>query len=52
MNTTTYKYKDVNDQLAYKGIVSVEYEENLGYPIEVTVVMIHDGKKLEVIKMY
>lgn len=52
METTTYKYKDVNDQLAYKGIVNIEYEESLGYPTEVTVVMIHNDKKLEVIKMY
>ena len=55
INTTTYKYKDVSDSKAYKAVVTVSYEKDLGYPKEVTVVMIHNKdneKKLEVIKMY
>lgn len=52
MEMTTYKYGDIEDANTYKGIVTVEYEEDLGYPTEVTVVMIHNDKKLEVIKMY
>ena len=55
INTTTYKYKDITDSKAYKAVVTVSYEKDLGYPKEVTVVMIHNKdneKKLEVIKMY
>lgn len=55
INTTTYKYKDISDSKAYKAVVNVSYEKDLGYPKEVTVVMIHDKdneKKLNVIKMY
>ena len=52
---TTYKYKDINEEEAYKVTVNVSYEKKLNYPTEVTVVLIHDdemSKKLEVIKMY
>lgn len=52
---TTYKYKDISDEKAYKVIVNVTYEKDLKYPTEVTVVLIHsedNEKKLEVIKMY
>ena len=55
INTTTYKYKDITDSKAYKAVVTVAYEKDLGYPKEVTVVMVHNkdnAKKLEVIKMY
>ncbi len=52
MEQTTYKYNDIEDNNTYKGIVTIEYEEDLGYPTEVTVVMIHNDKKLEVVKMY
>jgi len=52
---TTYKYKDINEEKAYKVTVNVSYEKDLGYPSEVTVVLIHNSKntkKLEAIKMY
>ena len=52
---TTYKYKDINEEKAYKVTVNVSYEKDLGYPSEVTVVLIHNSensKKLDVIKMY
>lgn len=52
MEKTTYKYKNISDENTYKGIVTVVYEEDLGYPTEVTVVMIHNEEKLEVVKMY
>lgn len=52
MTKTTYKYEDIEDDNVYKALVEVEYEKDLGYPTEVTVVMIHNDKKLEVIKMY
>lgn len=52
ITTTTYKYKDLDDSAAYKAVVTVTYEEDLGYPTEVTVVMVHSENKLEVIKMY
>ncbi len=52
---TTYKYKNINDEKAYKVTVDVTYKKDLGYPSKVTVVLIHNSdneKKLEVIKMY
>lgn len=49
---TTYKYNDISDDNTYKAVVSITYKEDLGYPTSVTVVMIHNDKKLEVIKMY
>lgn len=52
---TTYKYEDIDDEKAYKVNVLVTYEKDLGYPTEVTVVLVHakdNDKKLEVIKMY
>lgn len=52
---TTYKYNKIKDDKAYKVTVHVSYEKELGYPSEVTVVLIHDDKnpkKLVVIKMY
>lgn len=52
INNTTYKYNDLMDDKAYKVVVTVSYEEDLGYPEEITVVMIHNENKLEVIKMY
>lgn len=52
MTNTTYKYEDITDDNVYKALIEVSYEKDLGYPTEVTVVMIHNDKKLEVIKMY
>ncbi len=63
VTATTYKYKDISDEEAYKVVVKVTYKEDLGYPTSVTVVLIHGNsnsddtdkdniKKLEVIKMY
>jgi len=52
---TTYKYKDIEEEQAYKVTVNISYEKALDYPTEVTVVLIHSKempKKLEVIKMY
>lgn len=52
---TTYKYKDIDEEKAYKVTVNVTYEKDLDYPSEVVVVLIHNSenpKKLEVIKMY
>ena len=48
-------WPDITDSKAYKAVVTVAYEKDLGYPKEVTVVMVHNkdnAKKLEVIKMY
>ncbi len=49
---TTYRYNDIVDDNTYKVNVKLEYEKDLGYPSNVTVVLIHNDKKLEVIKMY
>lgn len=55
LTETTYKYKDISDEKAYKVVVNLTYEKDLGYPTEITVVLIHNTdnpKKLDVIKMY
>ena len=51
INTTTYKYKDVSDSKAYKAVVTVAYEKDLGYPTQVLLVLIHNEDKLEIAKM-
>ena len=49
-NVEITEIKKLND--GYEISASITYEEDLGYPEEVTVVMIHNENKLEVIKMY
>ena len=49
--TEAYKYKKISDDKAYTVTVGVEYEKDLGYPKEVTVKLLHDGKKLVIYEM-
>lgn len=46
-----YKYKDIKDDDAYDVKVSIEYKEDLGYPKEVEVKLLHTDKKLEIYYM-
>lgn len=46
-----YKYKNISDDKAYTLKVGLEYEKDLGYPKEVTVKLLHDGKKLVIYEM-
>ena len=51
VRTNNYSYKKISDDKAYIVKVKVEYEEDLGYPTEVTVKMLHNDEKLEVFYM-
>ncbi len=46
-----YSYEKLKDKEAYEAIVELTYKEDLGYPINVTVKMLHNDKKLEVFYM-
>jgi len=49
---TVYTFGDIiSDEKAYQVTYAVEYEVDLGYPTEVTLVLIHNENKLEVAKM-
>ena len=43
-----YKYDKINDTNAYKVVLSIEYKEDLGYPKTVSLIFVHNGKKLEI----
>lgn len=47
----TYEYGETEDKKAYNVIATVEYEKDLGYPKEISLVIIHSNNKLEVAKM-
>ncbi len=51
ITNTTYKYQDINDENAYQVKLYIEYKEALGYPENVTLVLVHNGKKLEVVSV-
>jgi len=46
-----YSYGKLKDSEAYEAVVQLTYKENLEYPEEVTVKMLHVDKKLEVFYM-
>ena len=46
-----YKYKKIQDDNAYNVKVAIDYKEDLGYPKEVTVKLLHTDKKLEIYYM-
>ena len=46
-----YKYKEINDEKVYIAKVKIGYKEDMGYPEEVTVKLLHTDKKLEVYEM-
>ena len=46
-----YKYKKIQDDKAYTVKVTLDYQDDLGYPKEVTVKLLHNDKKLEIYYM-
>lgn len=52
VETQSYSFENsVEDDSAYVVTVSVSYSKDLGYPTEVTMVLVHNENKLEVAKM-
>ena len=51
LENVTYEYKSINDDNAYEVTVNLEYEEDLGYPTEIVLTLIHNDKKLEICEM-
>ena len=46
-----YKYKDIKDDNVYIVTVNLGYKENMDYPEEVIVKLLHNDKKLEIYEM-
>jgi len=46
-----FKFNKLNDSNAYKVVLTVEYKKDLGYPKTVTVILVHTGKKLEIVEV-
>lgn len=46
-----YDYNDSTDSNAYKVSATINYEKDLGYQTELTVIIIHNNNKLEVAEM-
>lgn len=42
----------VSDEEAYTVDLYVTYEEDMGYPTHVTLILVHENEKLEIVKMY
>lgn len=51
ISNDSYEYTDTVDSNAYYLTMSITYDKNLGYPTEVSLVLIHNGDKLEVVNM-
>lgn len=51
VSTTTVSYEDINDSKAYKVVVSFDYEKDLGYVKEKTLIFVHEDKVLSLIEM-
>ena len=52
VENTTFKYKDKRvDENAYRVSISWSYEEDLGYETESNMILVKDGKKLDIIEM-
>ncbi len=51
LENVTYEYENINDDNAYEVTVNLEYEEDLGYPTEIVLTLIHNDKKLEICEM-
>ena len=39
LENVTYEYKSINDDNAYEVTVNLEYEEDLGYPTEIVLII-------------
>lgn len=51
LGTTSFEYNDKNDEKAYTLDLKVNYEKDLGYQQDVTLILVHTGDKLEIAKM-
>lgn len=51
IETTSFTYLDQKDDNAYQVDLNVSYETDLGYQEGVTLVLVHNDDKLEIIKM-
>lgn len=51
IENSSYKYKDINDEKSYTAKVELSYKEDLDYPKNLTIKLLHNGKKLEVYYM-
>ncbi|MFA5604059.1 MAG: hypothetical protein WDA12_04365 [Bacilli bacterium] len=47
----TYEYGETEDKKAYIVVATIEYDKDLDYPEEVSLVIIHSNNKLEIAKM-
>lgn len=50
-NKVSYNYNTLRDEEAYRVTLGVNYKTNLGYPKVVTVTLVHNEDKLEVVEM-
>ncbi len=51
LKTGSYSYANTTDDSAYRVTVNLEYKKDLGYPTEVVVKFLHNGKRLEAYQM-
>lgn len=51
LDNESYKYKDINDEKAYIIKIKLSYKEDLEYPENLTIKLLHNDKKLEVYYM-
>lgn len=51
VSNTTVSYKDINDSKAYKVVISFDYEKDLGYVKEKTLLFVHEDKVLSLIEI-
>ena len=49
--TTSYKYDDITDNKAFSVKCTVEYQEDLGYPTTIKLVLVHNNEKIEIAKV-
>ena len=47
-----YESDMVSDEEAYTVDLYVTYEEDMGYPTHVTLILVHENEKLQIVKMY
>lgn len=51
IENTIFTFNNIVDNNAYKIDLTVAYEENMGYPTTVQVILLHVGEKLEIVEM-
>lgn len=51
IKNTTYKHDKINDPKAYLVTVAITYEKDLGYPKTVSLTLVHNDKKIEIVEV-